>query len=370
MYLAIKEIKKEKTRFVMIILVTALIAYLVYFLSSLAYGLAQINRTAIDHWHANGIVLSRASNENIYGSSIELEDVATLNLSLENTINVTNTTVTLKGDTENLFNVVFLGYDTNNERVAANLVEGRGIRAENEVIISSNIKETTNISLDSTLKVSSTGREFKVVGFTEDSNFNTVPVAYVNRDMASSAMMTYTTGNDSVDASATPTPNMPKRVSAILTFEAISQDTLDEYDLVYIPIDTFISGLPGYQAQVLTFGLMIISLALISAIIIGIFMYILTMQKRSVFGVLKIQGYANGYIMRSVMYQTFLLTALGFGLGLSLTVVTVALMPARVPVSIFWGLFLLITGFSLLCSLLGALVSARSILKIDPLEAL
>lgn len=46
MYLALKEIKKEKLRFIMIIVVTALIAYLVYFLASLAFGLAQLNRTA------------------------------------------------------------------------------------------------------------------------------------------------------------------------------------------------------------------------------------------------------------------------------------------------------------------------------------
>ena len=59
--------------------------------------------------------------------------------------------------------------------------------------------------------------------------------------------------------------------------------------LFFIPINEFINNLPGYQAQVLTFGLMIVSLALISSIIIGIFMYILTMQKKSIFGILKIQ---------------------------------------------------------------------------------
>ena len=65
MFLALKEMKKEKLRFIMIIVVTVLIAYLVYFLSSLAFGLAQINRTAVDYWNAEGVVLSKEANGNI-----------------------------------------------------------------------------------------------------------------------------------------------------------------------------------------------------------------------------------------------------------------------------------------------------------------
>ncbi len=68
MFLALKEMKKEKTRFLLIILTTALIAYLLYFLLSLAYVLAEINRTAIDQWDAQGVILSKDANANILSS--------------------------------------------------------------------------------------------------------------------------------------------------------------------------------------------------------------------------------------------------------------------------------------------------------------
>lgn len=369
MFLALKEMKKEKLRFIMIIVVTVLIAYLVYFLSSLAFGLAQINRTAVDYWNAEGVVLSKEANGNIYASSIEESDLNSLNFVLDDSINVQSTTV-YWNDSEDPINLVFIGTEDNNEKIQAPLVEGRIVEKMHEIVISSNFKEEIDIKLGDTIKVPKIGREFEVVGFTKNSNYNTVPAAYVRKEMASQAMMIYTTNNPEIDAMATPTPNMPNRVSAVVLYDDVSQDVLDEYGLVFIPINEFINNLPGYQAQVLTFGLMIVSLALISSIIIGIFMYILTMQKKSIFGILKIQGYHNSYIMGSVIIQTFILTLGGFLIGLSLTLLTVRFLPSAVPVAVFWPLFTMVTLFSLVCSMVGALFSARSILKIDPLEAL
>ena len=115
---------------------------------------------------------------------------------------------------------------------------------------------------------------------------------------------------------------------------------------------------------------MIVSLAAISSIIIGIFMYILTMQKKSIFGVSKIQGYRNLFIMKSVIYQAVVVTSLGFILGFMATLLTVEFLPPQVPTALFWELYLLITLFAIICSLIGSLFSARSILKIDPLDAL
>jgi hypothetical protein len=50
MFLAINEIKHSKLRYTLVMGVMFLIAYLVFFLTGLAYGLAQDNRTAVDKW--------------------------------------------------------------------------------------------------------------------------------------------------------------------------------------------------------------------------------------------------------------------------------------------------------------------------------
>lgn len=373
MYLALKEIKKEKLRFLMIVLVTALIAYLVYFLASLAFGLAQLNKTAVDHWQAQGIIVAKEANQNIYASSIDIETLEALGLSAEDGINIATTTIYINDDKDQgkqPENLVLMGYHRNNQKLAPKIIEGRSINDSHEITVSYNFKDKVDIQLNDIVTIAKTGRTFKVVGFTENANYNTIPVGYVSQEMASQAMMIYTTNNPQVDAVASPTPNMPARVSAMIVSDEISLKGLEGADLEYLPITDFINAIPGYQAQILTFGFMIIALALISSIIIGIFMYILTMQKKPIFGVLKIQGYRDGYIMRSVIYQSIILILVGFGLGLVLTLLTVTFLPAKVPVEVFWPLNIGATLFAFGCSIIGTVFSARSVLKIDPLAAL
>ena len=78
MFLAWNEIKHAKLRYSLVMGVMFLIAYLVFFLTGLAYGLAQDNRTAIDKWQADTILLSKEANSNLNMSMIakkELDNV-------------------------------------------------------------------------------------------------------------------------------------------------------------------------------------------------------------------------------------------------------------------------------------------------------
>lgn len=65
MYLAFKEIKKEKLRYGLIILMIFLISYLIFMLSSLALGLASENTQAINSWQAKSVVLNKNANINM-----------------------------------------------------------------------------------------------------------------------------------------------------------------------------------------------------------------------------------------------------------------------------------------------------------------
>ncbi|CZR08908.1 FtsX-like permease family protein [Trichococcus flocculiformis] len=88
------------------------------------------------------------------------------------------------------------------------------------------------------------------------------------------------------------------------------------------------------------------------------------------FGVMKAQGISTFYIAKSVVAQTFLLAAIGVGIGLLLTVGTSLVLPASVPYRtnpLFLGG---ITGLLILFAVLGAFFSVRTVAKIDPLEAI
>lgn len=137
-----------------------------------------------------------------------------------------------------------------------------------------------------------------------------------------------------------------------------------------VGINKFIEDLPGYKPQNLTMNFMITFLFIISATVIGVFLYVITLQKKNLFGVLKAQGFTNGYLMKMVLSQTFILALIGTLIGLVLTILTGFVLPEAVPVE-FNIMTLIVFGVVLiLTSLIGSLFSVLSIRKIDPLKAI
>ena len=141
-------------------------------------------------------------------------------------------------------------------------------------------------------------------------------------------------------------------------------------DLEVVGINKFIEDLPGYKPQNLTMNFMITFLFIISATVIGVFLYVITLQKKNLFGVLKAQGFTNGYLMKMVLSQTFILALIGTLIGLVITIITGFVLPEAVPVE-FNIVTLIVFGVVLiLTSLIGSLFSVLSIRKIDPLKAI
>lgn len=70
MFLALKELKYTKAKSALIISVIILVSYLVYFLTSLAYGLASSYTNAVNKWEANELVLTHDANDNAMMSFI------------------------------------------------------------------------------------------------------------------------------------------------------------------------------------------------------------------------------------------------------------------------------------------------------------
>ena len=70
MFLALREIRHEPVRFTLIISVITLVAYLTFFLASLAVGLAHRYRAGIDGWNTASVAVTDASNENLSASRL------------------------------------------------------------------------------------------------------------------------------------------------------------------------------------------------------------------------------------------------------------------------------------------------------------
>ena len=355
MFLALNEIMHSKLRYALVAGVMFLIAYLVFFLTGLAYGLAQDNRTAVDKWEADSIVLSKDANSNLGMSMITKKIAEEVEGGKVAYLAQTPGVVTSKDSTEEgKINVSFFGIDKN-QFIMPNLVEGKAFDNDDEAVGDISLKEEYGLAVGDTVKLSGSDKTFKLTGFTDHAKFNVSPVLYTTINAYQEIRF------EKEDTSEN------ARINAIVVRGKISN--LPE-DLEQIKISKFINELPGYNAQVLTFGFMIGFLIVIAAIVIGIFIYVLTMQKINIFGVMKAQGITGGFIARSVVAQTFILSFVGILLGLLGTVGTSLVLPDAVPFQSNWLFFGVISLLMLVVDVLGALFSVRTIVKIDPLKAI
>ena len=236
------------------------------------------------------------------------------------------------------------------------IIEGRSFEAENEVVIEKSLSEKEGFAIGDIIKTANSDTELKIVGYTEKSRFNVAQVIYMN--INDFQVLKY---------------GDKKSIDNPIINAFVVKGELKDYDssiFQKVSIADFINELPGYSAQILTFGLMIGFLIVISAIIIGIFMYVLTIQKTPIFGIMKAQGISNGIIGISVLSQTFLLSLAGSILGLVGTWGTSLVLPSAVPF-LGNGLYYSIIFVSLIIfSLVGTLFSVLAIRKIDPLKAI
>ncbi|WP_146923657.1 ABC transporter permease [Alkalibacterium kapii] len=362
MFLAWREIKYSKTRFALIIGMVVLIAYLVYFLTGLAYGLAQENRMSIDKWDADGIVLADESNLNINMSMFNKEQIDEVEATEKASLGVAPSVVQKNDQTgeESKVNVTFFGIEKE-EFIFPNVVEGEEFNDDKEAIANISLKEEEGLEIGDVVSLAGADMEVEIVGFTENAKFSVGPVLYINQPTYQQVRANgFGEREDQI-------------ISAVVVrsdSEELGDVSVNSDDLELFTISEFISDLPGYTAQVLTFGLMISFLVLIAAMIIGIFIYVLTLQKSSIIGVMKAQGISSGYISKSVISQTFILSSIGVFTGLGLTLLTGLLLPAAVPYQNNLIFLASITALLIIVAVAGAFLSVRTIVNIDPLEAI
>ena len=355
MFLAINEIRHSKLRYALVIGVMFLIAYLVFFLTGLAYGLAQENRMAVDKWNASDIFLSEKANDSLNMSMIESELANELTAKEKAVLAQTAGIIYDATDENKKQNVSFFGINSK-EFLNPKVIEGKSFKSSGEVVADISLKKQYHYKIGDKVKLATNNEPLLIVGFTDNAKFNISPVLYTS-------METFQTIRYGANSSFQPKTTY----NAIVTRGKVSQQPKG---LQKLSISKFIDKLPGYSDQVLTFGFMIGFLVVIAAVVIGIFIYVLTMQKIAIFGVMKAQGISSRFIANSVIAQTFILAVSGVTIGLLATIASALILPEAVPFQTNLLFFGVIALLMVLVAIIGALFSVRTIVKIDPLRAI
>ncbi|HCY7140526.1 TPA: ABC transporter permease [Staphylococcus aureus] len=348
MFLAWNEIRRNKLKFGLIIGVLTMISYLLFLLSGLANGLINMNKEGIDKWQADAIVLNKDANQTVQQSVFNKKDIEN-KYKKQATLKQTGEIVSNGHQKDN---VLVFGVEKSSFLVPS-LIEGRKATKDNEVLADETLKNK-GFKIGDTLSLSQSDEKLHIVGFTESAKYNASPVIFTN-DATIAKINPRLTGD---------------KINAVVVRDTNWKDKKLNQELEAVSINDFIENLPGYKPQNLTLNFMISFLFVISATVIGIFLYVMTLQKTSLFGILKAQGFTNGYLANVVISQTLILALFGTAFGLLLTGVTGAFLPDAVPVK-FDVLTLLVFAIVLMIvSVLGSLFSILTIRKIDPLKAI
>ncbi|PAJ33256.1 ABC transporter permease [Staphylococcus aureus] len=348
MFLAWNEIRRNKLKFGLIIGVLTMISYLLFLLSGLANGLINMNKEGIDKWQADAIVLNKDANQTVQQSVFNKKDIEN-KYKKQATLKQTGEIVSNGHQKDN---VLVFGVEKSSFLVPS-LIEGHKATKDNEMLADETLKNK-GFKIGDTLSLSQSDEKLHIVGFTESAKYNASPVIFTN-DATIAKINPRLTGD---------------KINAVVVRDTNWKDKKLNQELEAVSINDFIENLPGYKPQNLTLNFMISFLFVISATVIGIFLYVMTLQKTSLFGILKAQGFTNGYLANVVISQTLILALFGTAFGLLLTGVTGAFLPDAVPVK-FDVLTLLVFAIVLMIvSVLGSLFSILTIRKIDPLKAI
>ncbi|WP_048000438.1 ABC transporter permease [Lactiplantibacillus herbarum] len=354
MYLGLKEMQHEKLRYALLSGVLLLIALVVFMLAGLANGLSEGNRLAVDQWNAQNVYLNKDANKTLSASQLKLADkkyltgtdiapLANLSGTLRTTNNKLKTTTSALGTTRDSF-------------LMPTVLTGHQINGKNQLLISAALKDK-GYRLGQKVQIGTTDQKVTIVGTYAASTYSIAPTVYTDVSTLNRLKGSPITSGDQQPINAYVTKNSHFKTSKHGGLQRFSTES-------------FINNLPGYSAQNLTLDTMIYFLFVIALAVIGIFMFVLTLQKQALFGVLKVQGIGTKHILAALLTQSIIMALIGISISLVLTVGIAQIMPASLPFAIDWPQFGIYSVALLLASVVGALLSWRTVAKIDPVVAI
>ncbi|WP_091015071.1 MULTISPECIES: ABC transporter permease [Paenibacillus] len=371
MYLAIREMRYAKGRYALIATIMVLVSFLVLFVTGLAQGLAYDNAASVKNMAATHFVLEQDSNHRFTRSQVDQDqlDQARSVVGQENAepLGVKMTTVSPMGDTKKIDVTLFM---VNPEGwLAPAVTEGTPItdQTNGQVVVDHKLAES-GVTIGTVLVDQASGMEWTVGGFVQNESFSHSPVVFLNEE----EWLTLQGGSRTTQGSADINANSPI-YNAIAVKDAGEQvDGLSAAmpDTEVITKSDAVSAIPGYKEEQGSLLMMIAFLYVISAFVLAVFFYVITIQKTSQFGILKAIGTRNGYLAGSVSLQVFILSVGSLVISVLLVRLFESILPASMPFQLGLSTLALTCILFILMSMAGSLFSVWKVTKIDALDAI
>ncbi|WP_172196433.1 ABC transporter permease [Saccharibacillus qingshengii] len=367
MFLALREIRFSKTRYVLIVAIMLMVSFLVLFVTGLANGLGNATSSAIRNMPADHFIVQQDSDDRFARSELHADQVkqaqAIAGTEGAQPLGVQMTTVTREG-TEGRIDIALFGVQAESWLVPET-VEGQPLSeaAAGEVLADLDLKKS-GVKIGDTVVDGATGLEWTVGGFTENRSYSHMPAVWMNeKDWAAyrSELMAARGGETDTAYNA---------IALRISGTQADQLAASVKDADVITQSQAISAIPGHKAEQSSLMMMIVFLYVISAFVLAVFFYVITIQKTAQFGILKAIGAKTWYLAGSVIAQVLVLSVGSLAVGVGLVLIMKAMLPAAMPFALGAGTIALSCALFLGVALLGGLASVVKVAKTDALDAI
>jgi len=352
MFVALRDLRFARGRFVLIGSVVALITVLVGFLSGLTGGLATQNISAVLSLPADRVVFSAPtageSGASFSDSTITQQQasawVATTGVTAAEPVGISQTRGEA-GDTRAA--IAVFGVEPGFDATAP---------TENgQLGLSDPATKALDVTTGDEVTIAGTSYTIETIG--GDGWYSHTPVV----EMTLNDWQAYSaaTGNPDVYATVLAVTGTPDWDAADTANATVSETTIGT-----------LMALSAFRSEIGSLLLMVVMLFGISGLVIGAFFTVWTMQRKGDIAVLKALGASTRSLIRDALGQALIVLLLGIGIGLGLVTLFGALAGTALPFLLSPITTVLPGAIMIVLGLAGAAFALRSVTSADPLTAL
>jgi len=375
MFLAWRELSFARSRFALMGGVVALVSVLVVLLSGLSSGLVNDGVSGLKKLPVTAFAFGEESSVDSAFSRSTVERSQAESWAQQEGVEHAdlfgNQLVNAEGEGGEAVDLALFGVEPDASIAPSSdaLAEGEVLDDPHGIVVSDTVTEL-GLGLGDTVTLDRLGTELTIVGILDGQHtFGHVDVAYVP----------LTTWQE-IHAGAMPGDEV--RPEAYDEATAVALTAADGADLdmaagdadagtLTVSLKESFDGSPGYAAETLTLNLIQVFLYAISALVVGAFFTVWTIQRKHEIAVARAMGASTSYLVRDALGQAAVLlvvsTAVGMGAGVGFgALLTSTPMPFALEAGPLALAAVLLVGLGLA----GAAASVGRIAHVDPLTAL
>lgn len=359
--LALIEIRRRKLQFGFVTGVVALIAYLIIMVTGLGLGLNEAAGTALLNLNGDHLAYASNSNLSVIRSRLSESDVAEIQAlpAADRATPVGYVAAVIEYGPEESDTAAIIGVIPGSF-AEPEVVEGGPLAGPTDILIDRSWTRVAGTRVGDTLAlpVGFETRAFTVVGIVDQGYFFFQPAMYV--DLASWRDLIYQ--GEAIEQPA----------ASLVLLQGRDLDGAMGEGWRIVTKQAGFNNIEGVQAQQSTVDALRYMGLLIGAMVIGVFFYVITLQKVSLLGILKAIGAPGLYLVAQGLFQVIVVCVLGavLAVGLALLTEVTVLSSDTIPIRFTTGAMATSSISVVIAGVVGSLLSARQVASVDPIIAM